>query len=109
VFRSREKQTLPNVFSYNKSKNFEKDMSWIIIGVAESSNASRVSVCTDTMDVSKTERDSSVIQRWATGWMIGGSSPGKDCEFFSSSPRPDRLWGLKSHLAYGYQGLFPSG
>jgi hypothetical protein len=28
----------------------------------------------------------------ATGWMIGGSSPGGDWEFFSSPPCPDRLW-----------------
>jgi hypothetical protein len=34
---------------------------------------------------------SSVVQRWAMGWMIGGSSPGKGWEFFSSPPRPDRL------------------
>jgi hypothetical protein len=27
-------------------------------------------------------RDSSVVQRWATGWMIGGSSPGRGWEFF---------------------------
>jgi len=28
----------------------------------------------------------------ATGWMIGGSSPGRGWKFFSSLPRPDRLW-----------------
>jgi hypothetical protein len=38
-------------------------------------------------------RDSSVVQRWATDWMIGGSSPGRDWEFFSLPPRSDRLWG----------------
>jgi hypothetical protein len=27
--------------------------------------------------------DSSVVQRWDTGWMISGSSPGRDWEFFS--------------------------
>jgi hypothetical protein len=26
-------------------------------------------------------------------WMIGGSIPGRGCEFFSPPPRPDRLWG----------------
>jgi hypothetical protein len=26
-------------------------------------------------------------------WMIGGSIPGVGWEFFSSPPRPDRLWG----------------
>jgi hypothetical protein len=29
--------------------------------------------------------------------MIGGSSPGWGWEFFSSPPRPDRLWGPASH------------
>jgi hypothetical protein len=29
-------------------------------------------------------RDSSVVQRWATGWMIGGSSSSGGWEFFSS-------------------------
>jgi hypothetical protein len=32
----------------------------------------------------------SVVYHWATGWMIGGSSPGKGWEFFSSPPRPYR-------------------
>jgi hypothetical protein len=27
-------------------------------------------------------RHSSVVQRWATGWMISGSSPGRGWEFF---------------------------
>jgi hypothetical protein len=35
--------------------------------------------------------DGSVVQRWATGWTIKGSSPGRGWEFFSSPPRPDRL------------------
>jgi hypothetical protein len=34
------------------------------------------------------------VQRWATGWTIGGSSPGRGWEFFCVPPRPDRLWGL---------------
>jgi len=50
-------------------------------------------------------RDSSVV----TGWMIGGSRPGRGWEFFSSPPRPYRLWGLSSLLSNGYQGLFPCG
>jgi hypothetical protein len=29
----------------------------------------------------------------ATGWTIGCSSPSMGLEFFSSPPRPDRLWG----------------
>jgi hypothetical protein len=38
-------------------------------------------------------RVSSVVQRWTTGWMIGGSSPDRGWEFFSSPPRPYRLGG----------------
>jgi hypothetical protein len=37
-------------------------------------------------------RHSSAVQSWATGWIIGGSIPGRGWEFFSSPPRPDRLW-----------------
>jgi len=43
------------------------------------------------------------------GWMIGGSSPTKGWEFFSSPPRPDRLCGPTSLLFNVYQGLFPWG
>jgi hypothetical protein len=31
-------------------------------------------------------RDSSVVQGWATGWKIGNSSPGRVWKFFSSPP-----------------------
>jgi hypothetical protein len=48
-----------------------------------------------------------MIYRWATGWMIGGSSPGRTWEFFPSPPRPERLWSPPSLLSNGYQGLFP--
>jgi hypothetical protein len=34
------------------------------------------------------------------------SSLGRGWEFFSSPPRPDRLWGPPSLLYNGYQGLF---
>jgi hypothetical protein len=38
-------------------------------------------------------RDGWMVQHWATGCMIGGLSPGRGWEFFSSPPCPDRLWG----------------
>jgi hypothetical protein len=47
-----------------------------------------------------------VVQRWATGWITGGLSPGKDWEIFCSSPRPDRIWYPPSLLSNGYQRLF---
>jgi hypothetical protein len=50
-----------------------------------------------------------VVQRWATGWIIGCSSLGAGWEFFSSPPRPDWLWDPPSLLSNGYQGLFPWG
>jgi hypothetical protein len=50
-------------------------------------------------------RDSSVVWRWATGWMIGGSIPGRSCEVFSSPPRPERVWGPLSLQFNGHQGL----
>jgi hypothetical protein len=34
-----------------------------------------------------------------------GSIPGRDCEFFASPPRPERLWGPTSLLSKGYQGI----
>jgi len=40
--------------------------------------------------------------------MIGGGGDfgsGRGWEFFSSPPRPDRLWGQPSLLSSGYQGL----
>jgi hypothetical protein len=46
---------------------------------------------------------------WATGWMIGGSSPGMVWEFFSSPPRPDRLWGLPASYSVGTGDSFPRG
>jgi hypothetical protein len=54
-------------------------------------------------------RNSSVLQCWATGWMMGGSSPGRGWEFFSSPLRSDRRWRPPNLLFNGYQGLFPWG
>jgi hypothetical protein len=54
-------------------------------------------------------RNSWAVYRWATGWLIDGSSLGRGFEFFSLPPRPDRLWGPPSLLSTGYQGLFPWG
>jgi hypothetical protein len=38
-----------------------------------------------------------------------GSISGGGWEFFSSPPRPERLWGPPSLLFNGYQGHFPGG
>jgi len=43
------------------------------------------------------------------GWMIVGSSLDRGWEFFSSPPRPDRLWGPPSFLSHGYREFFPWG
>jgi hypothetical protein len=46
---------------------------------------------------------------WA-GWSgFYGSIPGEGWEFFSSPPRPERMWVPPSLLSNGYQWLFPSG
>jgi hypothetical protein len=59
------------------------------------------------MYISETRnRDNSVVQRWATGWMFGGSNPGRGWEFFSSPPHPDQVWNPPIFLSNGYQGLF---
>jgi hypothetical protein len=47
----------------------------------------------------------SPVLNFVFSWMIGGSCPGMDWEFFSSPPRPDRLWGPPI-LSSGYKGLF---
>jgi hypothetical protein len=52
-------------------------------------------------------RDSSVVRRWDTSWMIGGSSRGRGWEFFSSPSCPDWLWCSPNLLSNGYQRLFP--
>jgi hypothetical protein len=41
--------------------------------------------------------------------MIGGSSPGRGWEFFSSPPPPNRLWNSHSLLSNGYREFFPWG
>jgi hypothetical protein len=51
--------------------------------------------------------DSSMGYRSTMSWVIGGSSPGRDWEFFSPPPRPDRFWSPPSLLSNGYRGLFP--
>jgi hypothetical protein len=50
-----------------------------------------------------------VALRWATGWMIGCSSPGRDWEFFYSSPRPDRLSSLPKPPIRWVPGAHPVG
>jgi hypothetical protein len=40
----------------------------------------------------------------ATDWMTGVRYPAKAGKFFSSSPRPDRLWGPPNLLSSGYRG-----
>jgi hypothetical protein len=53
---------------------------------------------------------SSVVSRWATVWMIRGSSPDRVWDFFSSPPRPDRLWSPPSLLFSGsYSGCKAAG
>jgi len=40
------------------------------------------------------------------GWTTGVQLPtGAIMEFFSSPPRPNRLWGPQNPLSKGYQGL----
>jgi hypothetical protein len=55
---------------------------------------------------SRMSYDSSVVWRWAMGWMIVGSSLGWGWEFFSSPPRPDRLWGPPNLLSSEYRESF---
>jgi hypothetical protein len=43
--------------------------------------------------------NTSVIQDWATGWMIGGLNPGRGWEFFSSSLWTDGLWSSWARVA----------
>jgi hypothetical protein len=50
--------------------------------------------------------NSSVVQRWATGWMIGSPSLDRGWEFFYSPLHPDLFWGPPNLLSNGYQGLF---
>ena len=42
----------------------------------------------------------------ATGWTIQGSNPCTSKRFFSSSKRPDRLWGPPNLLLNQYRGFF---
>jgi hypothetical protein len=54
-------------------------------------------------------RDSSVGIALGYGLEDRGSIPGGCWEFFSKTPRQERLWGPPSLLSNGYQGLFPWG
>jgi hypothetical protein len=54
-------------------------------------------------------QNSSVGTALSYGLDDRGSIPCGFSEFFSSPPRPERLWGPPSLLANGYQGLFPWG
>jgi hypothetical protein len=47
-----------------------------------------------------------VVQRWATGWIIAGSSPRKGWEFFSLPPRSDQLWGPPASYPIDTKGSF---
>jgi hypothetical protein len=51
-------------------------------------------------------RDSSAVQRWATGWIMNCYSAGRCWEFFSSPLRPNWLWVPPRLLSNGYRGLF---
>jgi len=47
---------------------------------------------------------------YATGWTFGVGFPtGTGRDFFSSPPRPDRLWCSSSLLSGGYRRPFPWG
>jgi hypothetical protein len=54
-------------------------------------------------------QDSSVSLVLGYGLDDRGSNPGRGSEFFSSLPRPDRLWNPPSLLSNGYWGFFPRG
>jgi len=47
---------------------------------------------------------SSVVQRWAMGWMIGRLCPSRGWEFFSLPSCPDGLCGPPRLLSNRYQG-----
>jgi hypothetical protein len=49
------------------------------------------------------------VQRLGYGLDVWGSIFGKSWEFFSSQPRPDRLWGPPSLLSKGKTGSSPGG
>jgi hypothetical protein len=48
-----------------------------------------------------------VVQRWATGWMIGGSSPARGWGFFCSPLRLDHSGARPASYPIGTTGSFP--
>jgi hypothetical protein len=49
-----------------------------------------------------------LVYRWATSWMAEGSISDRGKRFFSTRPRPNRLWGSPSLLFNEHQGdLYP--
>jgi hypothetical protein len=47
------------------------------------------------------------LEDYATCWTVRGSNPGKSTTSFSSSKRPDRLWGPPSLLFNGHRSSLP--
>jgi hypothetical protein len=63
----------------------------------------------NVLSVKVQSRDSSVSIALGYGLDDRGWNSGGDCEFFSSTPRPDRLGDQPSLLSSGHWELFPWG